>query len=33
VRSLLDCVPERLHERTPLFVGNDEYIDRLEDAL
>ncbi|QLD85108.1 fructose-1,6-bisphosphatase [Natronomonas halophila] len=32
-RSLLDCDPERLHERTPLFVGNDEYIDRLEDAL
>ncbi|MEF8807380.1 class 1 fructose-bisphosphatase [Natronomonas sp.] len=32
-RSLLDCEPERLHERTPLFVGNDEYVDRLEDAL
>jgi fructose-1,6-bisphosphatase I len=32
-RSLLDCEPERLHERTPLFVGNDEYIERLEDAL
>jgi fructose-1,6-bisphosphatase I len=32
-RSLLACEPEQLHERTPLFVGNDEYIDRLEDAL
>jgi len=32
-RSLLDLTPERLHERTPLFVGNDEYIDRLEAAL
>jgi fructose-1,6-bisphosphatase I len=32
-RSLLDCTPERLHERTPLFVGNEEYIERLETAL
>ncbi len=32
-RSLLECTPDSLHERTPLFVGNDEYIDRLEAAL
>jgi fructose-1,6-bisphosphatase I len=32
-RSLLDCTPERIHERSPLFVGNDEYIQRLEAAL
>ncbi len=32
-RSLLDCTPDRLHERTPLFVGDEEYIDRLEAAL
>jgi fructose-1,6-bisphosphatase I len=32
-RSLLDCDPEELHERTPLFVGNESLIDRLEDAL
>ena len=31
--SLLASTPERLHERTPLFVGNDEYIERLEAAL
>lgn len=32
-RSLLECEPDTLHERTPLFVGNDEYIERLESAL
>jgi fructose-1,6-bisphosphatase I len=32
-RSLLESVPESLHERTPLFVGNEEYVDRLEAAL
>ncbi|QLD88327.1 class 1 fructose-bisphosphatase [Natronomonas salina] len=32
-RSLLDCEPDGLHQRTPLFVGDDGYIDRLEDAL
>ena len=32
-RSLLDLTPERLHERTPLFVGDEAYIDRLEAAL
>ena len=31
--SLLGSTPDRLHERTPLFVGNDEYIARLEAAL
>jgi fructose-1,6-bisphosphatase I len=33
VRSLLDCEPERLHERTPLFVGDGTYVDRLEAAV
>ena len=32
-RSLLSCDPEELHERTPVFVGDDEYVDRLEAAL
>ena len=32
-RSLLDCTPDGLHDRTPLFVGDVEYIDRLEAAL
>jgi fructose-1,6-bisphosphatase I len=32
-RSLLDCEPDGLHERTPLFVGDDEYVERLEAAL
>lgn len=32
-RSLLDCDPSELHERTPLFVGNESLVDRLEDAL
>ena len=32
-RSLLDLTPERLHERTPLFVGDETYVDRLEAAL
>ncbi|MFW5959385.1 MAG: class 1 fructose-bisphosphatase [Natronomonas sp.] len=32
-RSLLECDPDTLHERTPVFVGNDEYIERLEDTL
>jgi fructose-1,6-bisphosphatase I len=32
-RSLLECTPERLHERTPLFVGNETYVERLETAL
>ena len=32
-RSLLDLEPDRLHERTPLFVGDETYIERLEAAL
>ena len=32
-RSLLDLEPDRLHERTPLFVGDRTYIERLETAL
>ncbi len=32
-KSLLDCNPDELHERTPLFVGTESLIDRLESAL
>ena len=32
-RSLLACDPEELHERTPVFVGDESYVDRLEAAL
>ena len=32
-RSLLDIEPDRLHERTPLFVGDTAYVERLEAAL
>ena len=32
-RSLLELAPERLHERTPLFVGDPGYVDDLEAAL
>jgi fructose-1,6-bisphosphatase I len=31
--SLLDLEPQRLHERTPTFVGNEGVIDDLEAAL
>ena len=31
--SLLDRTPEELHERTPVFVGDEEFVDRLELAL
>ena len=31
--SLLRETPDGLHERTPLFVGSEEYISRLEAAL
>ncbi|MWG33245.1 class 1 fructose-bisphosphatase [Halomarina oriensis] len=31
--SLLKRTPEELHERTPVFVGNDEFVERLELAL
>jgi fructose-1,6-bisphosphatase I len=30
---LLELSPDEIHERTPLFVGNTEYIDRLEATL
>ncbi|PGF15086.1 fructose-bisphosphatase class I [Natrinema sp. CBA1119] len=33
VQSLLSVEPDDLHDRTPVHVGNDELIDRLEDAL
>jgi fructose-1,6-bisphosphatase I len=32
-RSLLDPEPAKLHERTPLHLGNAELIDRLEASL
>lgn len=32
-RSLLECDPDTLHERTPVFVGNEEYVERLEETL
>ncbi|MDJ1430797.1 class 1 fructose-bisphosphatase [Halostagnicola sp. A-GB9-2] len=32
-RSILEIEPGSLHERTPVHVGNDELIDRLESAL
>ncbi|WP_254764262.1 class 1 fructose-bisphosphatase [Natrinema marinum] len=32
-RSLLSVQPDDLHDRTPVHVGNDELIDRLEAAL
>ena len=32
-RSLLACDPDELHERTPVFVGDESYVDRLEAAL
>ena len=31
--SLLERPPEELHERTPVFVGDEEYVERLESAL
>lgn len=31
--SLLEKEPERLHERSPVFVGNESLIARLEDAM
>lgn len=32
-RSLLEVEAEELHQRTPVFVGNSAYIDRLEDSI
>lgn len=32
-QSILEVEPDDLHDRVPLHVGNDELIDRLEDAL
>ncbi|MBX0285581.1 class 1 fructose-bisphosphatase [Haloarcula salinisoli] len=31
--SLLSAEPDGLHERTPLYLGNDELIDRIESAV
>ena len=32
-QSLLDVEPTELHQRVPVHVGNEEYIERLEAAL
>lgn len=32
-KSILSIEPEELHERTPLFVGNNELIDKVEERL
>jgi fructose-1,6-bisphosphatase I len=32
-QSLLEADPDELHERTPMFVGNEALIERLEAAL
>ncbi|WP_066413689.1 class 1 fructose-bisphosphatase [Halorubrum aethiopicum] len=32
-RSILDVEPEGIHDRVPLYVGNEELIDRLEAAI
>jgi fructose-1,6-bisphosphatase I len=32
-QSLLACTPDTLHERSPLFVGNESLIERLEETL
>jgi fructose-1,6-bisphosphatase I len=32
-QSLLECAPGHLHERSPVFVGNEELIGRLEETL
>ena len=32
-QSLLDVECTELHQRTPVFVGSDEYVSRVEDAL
>jgi fructose-1,6-bisphosphatase I len=32
-QSLLACAPDKLHQRTPVFLGNESLIDRLETAL
>jgi fructose-1,6-bisphosphatase I len=31
--SVLDVAPDGLHQRTPVYLGNDELIDRLEATL
>jgi fructose-1,6-bisphosphatase I len=32
-RSLLETAPDEIHERTPLYLGNDALIDRVESAV
>ncbi|OYR80015.1 fructose-bisphosphatase class I, partial [Halorubrum distributum] len=31
--SILDVEPEAVHQRTPLYVGNEELVDRLKTAI
>jgi fructose-1,6-bisphosphatase I len=31
--SLLETEPDELHERTPLYLGNDSLIERIESAV
>lgn len=32
-RNILDIVPEKLHQRTPLYIGSKNMVDRLEGML
>jgi fructose-1,6-bisphosphatase I len=32
-QNILDIHPESLHERTPLFIGNRELVEKAEDFL
>jgi len=32
-RSLLDAAPDGLHDRTPVYLGSPEYVERLEATL
>jgi fructose-1,6-bisphosphatase I len=33
VRDILDIEPERLHQRTPLFIGSPGYVDMAESFI
>ena len=32
-RRILDIVPEKLHQRTPLFIGSEELVRTVEEFL
>jgi fructose-1,6-bisphosphatase I len=32
-QNILDIIPERLHQRTPLFIGNRELVDKAEQFI